>query len=253
MGNLLQDYILNLCLKIPFSAYIVPMELTICRRLRHHKKSSGTSPVVQWLRIHLSRDVHWIPGWGTKIPHTCRATKPTETREPGCSRARDPQQEKPSCMLQLSATTKTQHNPKEGKVVTWTCLLWLKEMNSIIDSTDVSLSKLWEIVKDRETWCAEVPGVTKSWTWLSDWTATATHTWSLWPEEKICKNQSLPQSLFAVFRRNWLVIVQKRLVSDIFVLLLPAVGEADEQTALLLKLPEAVPQQKSVWAMTNSF
>ena len=118
MGNLLQDYILNLCLKIPFSAYIVPMELTICRRLRHHKKSSGTSPVVQWLRIHLSRDVHWIPGWGTKIPHTCRATKPTETREPGCSRARDPQQEKPSCMLQLSATTKTQHNPKEGKVVT---------------------------------------------------------------------------------------------------------------------------------------
>ena len=49
------------------------------------------------------------------------------------------------------------------------------------------------------------------------------------------------------------MIVQKRLVSDIFVLLLPAVGEADEQTALLLKLPEAVPQQKSVWAMTNSF
>ena len=62
-----------------------------------------------------ARDVHWIPGWGTEIPHTCRATKPTETREPGCSRARDPQQEKPSCMLQLSATTKTQHNQKKRK------------------------------------------------------------------------------------------------------------------------------------------
>ena len=36
-------------------------------------------------------------------------------------------------------------------------------MDVITDSTDMSLSKLWEMVKDRETWHAIVHGVTKSW------------------------------------------------------------------------------------------
>ena len=35
---------------------------------------------------------------------------------------------------------------------------------------DMNLSKLGEIVKDREAWCAAVHGVPKSWTRLSDWT-----------------------------------------------------------------------------------
>ena len=60
----------------------------------------------------------------------------------------------------------------EGKRRVWQRIRWL---DGIIDSMDVSLNKLQEMVKDREAWHATVHGTAKSQTQLRDWTTTLWH------------------------------------------------------------------------------